>query len=135
MLEVFLHDEARSITFVLAGTLTRPWTQQLEQSWRTVVSILKDKQLIVDLVRLSGFDEEGMRLLTEMSLSGARLITGSDSMDRLAQDISGRIPILLPAPPPNFFNRMLCRFTRCCARFKSLHFFRRGCGAPPLKAW
>lgn len=131
MLDVYLHDGAQSLTFVLAGSLTRPWTEDLEHSWQTAKSILYGKQLVVNLVGLSQVDDDGVRLLTLMSQSGARLITASESTDVLARSISGRKPVILSAPRGSFLFRLLCRFQRCCGRF----FLRLECSRSPLRIW
>jgi ABC-type transporter Mla MlaB component len=135
MLDVYLHDGARSLRFVLSGTLTRPWTEDLEHSWHTATSILYGKQLVVNLAGLSQVDEDGIRLLTLMSQSGARLITASDSTGALARGISGRDPVVLSAPPMGFLRSLICRFKRCCLHHRSRLFLRIGCGRPPMKIW
>jgi ABC-type transporter Mla MlaB component len=135
MLDVYLHDGAQTLVFVLAGTLTRPWTEDLEHSWQTATSILYDKQLVVNLVGLSQVDDDGIRLLTLMSQSGARLITASESTDALARNISGRKPVVLSAPRMSFLHRLICRFKRCCRQFEFRIFLRLGCSRPPLKIW
>jgi ABC-type transporter Mla MlaB component len=135
MLDVYLHDGAQSLTFVLAGTLTRPWTEDLEHSWQTAMSILYDKQLVVNLAGLSRVDDDGVRLLKLMNQSGARLITASESTDALARSISGRNPSDLPVPPMSFLRRLICRFKLCCLQRESRLFLQLGCGRPPLKIW
>jgi ABC-type transporter Mla MlaB component len=135
MLKVYLHDGPASLTFVLQGELTRSSTDDLEHSWRTATSILRGRQLTVNLAGLTDVDDEGVRLLTSMSQSGASLITGSGSVDALARDISGRTPVVIPVPPMSFLRGIMCRFTRCCGRISSSVLLRRGCGATALKIW
>jgi hypothetical protein len=135
MLKAYIHDGPASLAFVLVGGLTRSSTQDLEHSWRTATSILRGKQLIVNLAELTDVDDAGVRLLARMSQSGARLITGSNSVDALARDISGRTPVVIPSPPMNFLRGVICRVTRCCGWINSFVLLRRGCGAPALKVW
>lgn len=135
MLEVYLHDGARSLKFVIAGTLTEAWTQDLEHSWKTASSILNGKELVIDLVHLTAIDDEGIRLLTAMHRQGARLITGSVFSDALGLDISGSTPLLVSAPPMSFFSKLICRYTRCCRRVGTALFLRRKCDSPAQKIW
>ncbi len=135
MLDVYLHDGAQSLTFVLAGTLTRPWTEDLEHSWQTAMSILYGKQLVVNLAGLTQVDDDGIRLLRLMTQSGARLITATDSTDAIARSVSGRDPVEMPTLPMSFLRRLFCRFKRCCLHHRSRLFLRIGCGRPPLKIW
>ena len=135
MLDIYLHDGARSFTVVVTGTLTGSWARELEHSWRTAMSILDGKKLVLNIAGLTVVDEEGVRLLRLISRSGAGFITGSDSTDAIACEISGRKPVLLPTPPKSLVRRWLCRFQRCCARVESAWFHLRGCGSPQMKLW
>jgi hypothetical protein len=90
---------------------------------------------VVNLVGLSQVDDDGIRLLTLMSQSGARLITASESTDALARNISGRKPVVLSAPRMSFLRRLICRFKRCCGKFEFKFFLRLGCSRSPLKIW
>ena len=135
MLDVYLHDGPQSLTFVLSGTLTRPWTEELEHSWQTATSILYGKQLVLNIVGLSQVDDDGVRLLTRISQSGARLITASESTDALARDLSGREPAVLPTPPMSLVRRLLCHLKLCCLQRKSWFYLHLGCDRPIRKIW
>ena len=135
MLAILLHDGSESLRFVLRGTLTGPSRKELEQSWITASSILKNKRLVVDLAHLSEVDGEGIHLLARMSSAGAQLITASDTMDRVAQHVSGRAPVPIQSTQRGFIGKLLCRFTRCCERSRVWNSLRGGCRTLQLKAW
>lgn len=134
MLQVYLHDGVSALTFVLAGTLDHTTTLELEHSWTTARSILRGRPLRVDLARLSSVDPAGTELLARMSQDGAQLLTATDPMDAVAARASGRPPRLLSAPPMGRLRRWVCRFSRCCGRFRT-RTGRSTCEPPPLKVW
>lgn len=63
--------------FVLRGSLDGLWVRELEHAWISATSVLKAKELIIDVSGLTGADEHGLKLLSRMQESGARLTGGA----------------------------------------------------------
>jgi anti-anti-sigma regulatory factor len=135
MFTIYLHDSSRTLRFRLVGELTGAWASELEQSWRTAASILKSKELIIDLTEVTSTDDEGDRILRDISQSGARFITASPQNDALAQRISGRTPASLPLLPLRNWRKLLCWLTRCCRSAQSSLSQRLPCAAAVRKIW
>lgn len=72
-MDYYQHDGATSFRFQLAGELAGPWVTDLDHAWKTASSIMRDKQLILDLSDLTGADSKGVQLLQRMLHSGASL--------------------------------------------------------------
>jgi len=71
-MEMYLHDSANSLQFVLRGGLANQ-VRDLEQAWTTARSILAGKALVVDVSGITDADESGVDLLSRIRESGARL--------------------------------------------------------------
>ena len=74
-MDYYQHDGVTTFRFQLAGELTGPWVTDLEHAWLTATSIMRNKQLVLDLSDLTGADAPGVQLLQRMLLSGARLVS------------------------------------------------------------
>lgn len=72
-MEIYLHDSAARFRFVLRGDLTGGQVPELEQAWTTAKSILKGRDVEVDVSGLTNADRLGLQLLSRMRDSGARL--------------------------------------------------------------
>jgi ABC-type transporter Mla MlaB component len=70
------HDTPTMFRFVLRGELDEPSAIELEHAWRTAASVLRGKELVVDVSGLSHSDAVGMDLLCRMRDQGARLTSG-----------------------------------------------------------
>jgi hypothetical protein len=73
-LVVYQHDGATAFRFVLAGTLDGAYVSELESAWTTATSVLRGKELVFDLSLLKGADEAGLKFLSRMRESGARIV-------------------------------------------------------------
>ena len=74
-MDYYQHDGATTFRFQLAGELAGPWVTDLEHAWQTATSIMRNKQLVLDVSDLTGADAPGVRLLQRMLGSGARLVS------------------------------------------------------------
>lgn len=74
-MDYYQHDGATTFRFQLAGELTGPWVTDLEHAWQTATSIMRDKQLVLDVSDLTGADATGVQLLHRMLRAGARLVS------------------------------------------------------------
>ena len=135
MLDIYLHDGPRSVKFKLLGTVTRPWTAELEQTWKTASSIRNGKQLVVDLTGIVNIDEEGERLLDLLSRDGARFISASPGSDAVAERISHRSPAVLPPLPVRGWHKVLCWLRQCCHGAQGSFDDRVPCSTVTRKLW
>ena len=76
-MDMYQHDSPDSLRFVLRGDLTDAGVQQLQFAWETAKSVLKGKELIIEVSGLRTVDHAGRELLIRMRESGAR-ITAAD---------------------------------------------------------
>jgi ABC-type transporter Mla MlaB component len=72
-MEMYQHDSATAFRFVLRGDLIGDQIQDLEHAWTTAKSILKSKELVVDVSGVTHADQSGVDLLSRMRDSGACL--------------------------------------------------------------
>jgi hypothetical protein len=89
-MQLYQHDSASTLRFVLRGALEQPWTAELEQAWITATSILQGKELVVDITGLTGMDQDGLNLLSTMRNRGARLLTRSTRGGTITERIACR---------------------------------------------
>lgn len=73
-MELYQHDGPDMFRFELRGGVSGAAVYDLEQAWNTAASILRGKQLIVDVSAVTNADAGGLDLLIRMRASGARLI-------------------------------------------------------------
>jgi len=72
-MELYLNDSAEKFEIVLDGDLTADAARNLDHAWTTATSILKGKELVVDVSGLTSAGAEGVDLLGRMKRAGARL--------------------------------------------------------------
>ena len=72
-MHIYQHDSATVFRFKLRGELDGPWVRELEQAWMTATSVLRDKELVVDISGVTRADMAGLKLLCRMREGGARL--------------------------------------------------------------
>jgi hypothetical protein len=70
----YMHDGSTAFSFELAGDLSDEGARELEQAWRTATSVIGEKELLIDLSYVTGFDEAGHELLNKWHAHGARLV-------------------------------------------------------------
>ncbi len=100
-MDYYQHDGATTFRFQLAGELAGPWVTDLEHAWQTASSIMRGKQLVLDLSDLTGADVPGVQLIKRMLGSGARLVSAEPpaSLDLLR---SFGVPVAFtPRPQPS----------------------------------
>jgi len=71
--DLYLHDGATRFRMTLGGALVGGHVLELEHAWGTALSMLRGKQLVVELNGLAEADGEGLALLQKMEEAGARL--------------------------------------------------------------
>ena len=75
MLRVSYSDTADAERWKLCGRLAGPWVDELRSCWRQARERAPRAHAVVDLKDVSFIDEAGEKLLGEMELSGAELVT------------------------------------------------------------
>lgn len=72
-IDIYQHDSAAAFRFVLRGILAGDGVGELRHAWNTAQSILKGKDLLIDISGITDADGPGIELLCRMRESGARL--------------------------------------------------------------
>jgi hypothetical protein len=98
----YMHDGSSAFSFELAGDLSDEGARELEQAWRTATSVIGEKELLIDLTYVTGFDEAGHELLNKWHAHGARLVAISAEAKKRVLSMTDR-PVLLRATVPKTF--------------------------------
>lgn len=88
MLKITSKKNSNSVRLTLEGSLTGPWTNELEQEWRTIEPS-ETVRLIVDLTGVTFVGQDGKRLLKRMWREGAQLIATGCCTGHLVEEITG----------------------------------------------
>ena len=100
-MDYYQHDGTTTFRFQLVGELAGPWVTDLEHAWQTANSIMRDKQLVLDVSDLTGADAPGVRLLQSMLKAGARLVSAEPpTWPALLQSLGSPIDFK-PRPRPS----------------------------------
>ena len=81
-MNIYLHDTAAAFCIVLRGHLAGGHVRQLEAAWTTGKSILKGRDLVVDVSEVGSVDDSGAALLARLRAAGARLIEARPPVTR-----------------------------------------------------
>jgi len=71
---LYQHDQAKTFRFVLVGELDGTSAHELQCAWETARSVLRGRELLVDLTQMTAAGPEGWGLLSRMKEAGARLL-------------------------------------------------------------
>jgi hypothetical protein len=88
-LEYYIHDESQALRFELAGSLSGEGAQSVYQAWRTALSSVGARPVIVDITFVEQADERGRTVLETWHRSGARIVAASPESRALAVDVLG----------------------------------------------
>ena len=91
-LQYYLHDDFDAFRFELAGSLSGAGVESLYHAWRTALSVIKDRIIIIDITFVGKADESGRSLLRLWRKKGARIIARSPESRALAAAIGEAIP-------------------------------------------
>lgn len=72
-MELYIHDGASTLRFVVLGSLEEAAARELERSWRTAESVTQGRCVLVDVTGLTGIDDIGLAVLTRMRNSGCQV--------------------------------------------------------------
>jgi hypothetical protein len=70
---VYQYDSAAMFRFTVQGDLQGTCVDELEHAWIAATSVLKGKELVVDISGVTSVDRTGADLLSYMRESGVRL--------------------------------------------------------------
>ena len=90
----YQHDGTRDFRFQLIGEMNDEVAFELEQAWQTATSIMRGKELLLDVSQLTGVSASGRQLIERMQSCGAQLIVrGAASMPSLIRALGvGSLP-------------------------------------------
>lgn len=72
-IQFYQHDGPSVFRFDIRGTLEGESVRDLEHAWISARSTTLEQTIVVDVSAISGIDSNGLRLLSRMRDSGARL--------------------------------------------------------------
>jgi len=79
LMEYYQHDGGTIFRFQLAGDLAGAVAMDLEHAWQTAMSIMRGRQLVLDVSGLTGVDSAGIQLIQRMFESGALVVSSEPS--------------------------------------------------------
>ena len=74
MLRITVHDNPRSLTFQLEGSLAGPWLRELEECWQNALAGQHKPVLRVDLAGVTSINPAGKACLAALHLQGAEFV-------------------------------------------------------------
>jgi len=69
-----MHDEATSFRFEIEGRLAGDAARRLEQSWRTALSVIGNRPLVIAVGQLTSIDPSGRALLCKWREAGVQFV-------------------------------------------------------------
>jgi len=91
-LEYYMHDEPDAFRFELSGSLSGDGARSVFQAWRTALSILGRRPMIVDISFVDEADQRGSALLRFWHRQGTRIVATSAASYTLAAAAGAAIP-------------------------------------------
>ena len=67
MLKITVVEDPRRRRLIVEGKLIAPWAAELTSAYRTANADLRDRELVVDLRRVTAISPEGEAILLQMS--------------------------------------------------------------------
>ena len=110
-MKMYQHDRAKAFQFVLHGDLVGEPVQELEHAWTTAKSILKGRELVVDVSGIAYADKLGVDLLARMRYSGARLTA---ALPRESEEFLRSLGLPAAAPSGGSLRTRVLQFFRVC---------------------
>jgi len=86
-----MHDEASAFRFEIEGSLTGSAVSRLEQSWRTALSVIGNRSLVITVGQLTSIDAAGRALLCRWRDAGAHFVARSPLTKILIGSILGEL--------------------------------------------
>jgi hypothetical protein len=102
-MDLYQHDSPSTLRFVLRGSLEGRWVREFQQAWVTATSILKGREIVIDVSGMTGIDDNGLKLLSRIRDAGGRLSA------RALPELPGLAGVLGVAPGQSVANGKLNR--------------------------
>ena len=87
MLRITVHDQPRTLTFQLEGSVTGPWLRVLEDCWQGTSARQSKPTVRMDLTGVTFIDAAGRACLAAMHRQGAEFIAPDCLMKATVADI------------------------------------------------
>ena len=88
MLRITVHDQPRTLTFQLEGSLAGPWVRVLEECWQTTITRRRVQFLLLDLTGVTYIDAAGEACLAGMHRQGAEFVAADCLMKATVAEIT-----------------------------------------------
>jgi anti-anti-sigma regulatory factor len=72
MFKISIVEEHGKRRLMLEGRLTHPWTEEVENVWKTAGERLQGRKLVVDLTNVTYISEDGETTLIKLMRDGAK---------------------------------------------------------------
>lgn len=72
MFKISIIEEHGERRLILEGKLVRPWTAEVENSWKTAAKDLQGRKLVVDLTNVTHIGPDGESTLFKLMTEGAK---------------------------------------------------------------
>jgi hypothetical protein len=72
MFKISIIEERSRRRLMLEGKLIRPWTEEVENVWKTAGERLQGRKLVVDLTNVTYISEDGETTLSKLMKDGAK---------------------------------------------------------------
>jgi hypothetical protein len=89
-LKIYIHDGTTSFRFEIEGSLSGKGARELEQSWRTASSVIRNRSLVIAVGKVNRIDPFGRALLRRLHEAGARFVAKSPLAKTLVGSITGQ---------------------------------------------
>jgi len=88
MLRITVHDNPRSLTFQLEGSLAGPWLRELEECWQNALAGQGRPVLRVDLTGVTSMNAAGKACLAALHRQGAEFVAGDCLTKAVVEEIT-----------------------------------------------
>jgi ABC-type transporter Mla MlaB component len=88
MLRITVHDQPRTLTFQLEGSVTGPWLRVLEECWEGTLAHQSKPMVRIDLTGVTFIDAAGRACLAAMHRQGAEFIAPDCLMKAAVAEIT-----------------------------------------------
>lgn len=96
-LKIYIHDGSTSLRFEIEGSLAGKGARELEQSWCTASSVIRNRSLVIAIRNVNRIDPFGRALLRRLHAAGAHFVAKSPLAKTLVGSITGQ-PVVSEMP-------------------------------------
>ena len=100
-LKIYIHDGSTSFRFEIEGSLSGTGARELEQSWCTASSVIRDRSFVIAVGNVNRIDPFGRALLRRLHEAGARFVAKSPLANTLVGSITGQ-PVVSERPATKY---------------------------------